>query len=333
MLREYLKNHAKTRKTINLIQLEQVWPSGEGREGFVEAMDSLQAEGVLEPVKRAGRSPQGMAQRYRIRMDRLAAQQRNNLRKLHMELHPDISLLHYFKSHESELEKDLPDIKKVDEALRLKGLPQHPMTMPELSLWLMEDEKWLMDQRGRELLMHLGLWPKLEPWVMNHPEPLMLAANLNRISNEKGPLNILVVENKSTYYAWIKDPSWHCLVYGAGWKIVGNIRMLPQQLDLPAEKLMVTYFGDLDPEGIRIWHTLFRSSPFPVVPAVNLYKKLMKCPWRKGKENQRLEDVTQGAISRFVGFFSSEEADELAKRLNQREYIPQEALDTASTTI
>lgn len=331
-MRQYLKTYVKKKKTINLIQLEQVWPSGEGREGFIEALELLQTEGVLEPVKSAGVSPQGLPQRFRIHRKILESQKRSNIRELNLGLHPDISLMNYYRLTESDLEKDLPHILKVDEALRLTGLPHHPMTIPELSLWLMGDEKWLTEKGGRELLVRLGIWLTLEPLVTKHPEPLMMAVNLKQVPRGNDLLKVLVVENKSTYYALLKDTSWHCLVYGAGWKIRGNMRMLPQQLNLPEEKLLVNYFGDLDPEGIRIWRTLFESNPFQVVPAVGLYKKLLKNQWRRGKEKQRLDEVTRRAITSFAGYFSGEVAEELEKQLNERKYIPQEALDTTSTT-
>jgi len=333
VLREYLKTYVKKKKTINLIQLQQVWPSGQGWDDFFVTLQLLQEEEVLEPVRSAGVSLQGLPQRFRIHREKLESQQRSSIRKLNLALHPAISLMHYYKSGENDLEKDLPHILKVDEAIRLRGFPQTPMTMPELSLWLMGDEKWLEDKGGRELLVRLGIWFTLEPLVMKHPEPLMMAVNLKRVPMGNDSLDVLVVENKSTYYMLIKDTSCHCLVYGAGWKIVGNMRMLPQQLNLPAERLMAGYFGDLDPEGIRIWHTLFKSNPFPVVPAVGLYKRLLKNQWRRGKETQRLDDLTRHGIKCFAGYFPSEEADELEKQLNERKYIPQEALDTASTTI
>ena len=136
-----------------------------------------------------------------------------------------------------------------------------------------------------------------------------------------------MVENKTAFHAlleYLPDTTFYSLIFGEGWKITGDIFMLDKQLGLQNQKHRIYYFGDLDYEGISIWHTL--NMRYPALPALPFYRALLSQPAARGKENQVCNEE---ALAHFLTCFSSAEQERIRGILDNGGYYPQEALSRA----
>jgi len=235
-----------------------------------------------------------------------------------------IKLDAYFSQTASRWQKDLPYIEKIHDFLTQQGIPQEEATAPERSFQLVGDEKWLDEKGGRKLLDTIGVWDLLK--ISALPDPLMLAVNISRFHENRNVCNHLIVENKTTFYAiqpiLTKTP-YTSLIYGAGWKVASGLGNLSAQLGLGHEiEQRYEYFGDLDHEGIAIWHMLFEK--WKVVPAVYLYQALLKQRPSAGKVTQA---ARVQAVRQFISFLPINEGELVQRLLQSGQYLPQEALE------
>ena len=123
---------------------------------------------------------------------------------------------------------------------------------------------------------------------------------------------------------YLPDTTFCTLIYGAGWKITADIFMLDKQLGLKNQEHRIYYFGDVDYEGISIWHIL--NMRLPVFPAIPFYRALLSKPAARGKENQVCNEE---ALAHFLTCFSSAEQERIRDILDNGGYYPQEALNRA----
>jgi hypothetical protein len=90
-----------------------------------------------------------------------------------------------------------------------------------------------------------------------HRARLMFAVNPQGITNAVH--RHLIVENKTTYQALLHalaDVLFTTLIFGGGYRVTKSIELLPMQLPLKGASHEFYYFGDIDKEGISIWHLL-----------------------------------------------------------------------------
>ena len=186
-------------------------------------------------------------------------------------MHPAILLESYYKPGGEDFRRDWSAIEQIDAYLKKEGLPAAAATAPERSYQIAGDEKWIDEQGGRQILERLGVWPAMRIYTVS--EPLMLAVNPAAYAREWA-LH-LVVENKAAFNgllpALVESP-FLSLVFGSGWKIAGNLHMLDRQLNWKGRSRCIYYFGDLDCEGLSIWHRLQKEEKVP--PAVPFYRAL-----------------------------------------------------------
>lgn len=316
----FLKTY--TKKTIPLSMLEQQIKGNTDYKSFATAIQNLTNNGILLPVKSHGANgkPQLLFNTYRIKKADLRDSLNKEIQKYSIEVNPEISLENYFLLDENEWYKDLPYILKIDSNLNKLGLPLNQLTLSELSYLLVGDEKWLSEGNGKKVLERVKLWDKLN--LLTKPDPLMLGINPYAFT---GPKHMhLIVENKATYYALfasLKETEFTSLIYGAGWKIAANINILPVQIGLEMDPHELYYFGDIDPEGISIWYTLYEN--YKINLALPFYKALLKKDYSHGKETQQ---KNWEAITKFLAYFSPEEKDVISDLIYNRGYLPQEAL-------
>lgn len=343
-LLDFLQTYPKA--TVMLEQLEKLFESSSVRYGeFAEAVAELTAEGLLAAVRAAGRNGRqpSLACRYRVNAAPLRRDHQQRLQQLRLTLYPAISLDAYFRLSEADFAADWPWIERVDRRLREHGLPTEPAPSAERSFELAGDEKWLDEGGGKTLLERVGLWDKL--LVQPARDPLMMAVNPNALFRLKSapsalpaqpakseesdaardkPCLHLIVENKATFHAllpMLPDTRFHTLIYGCGNKIVGNMDMFHLQYPLPGSTHLFYYFGDIDHEGIRIWHEV--AAQCGAVPALPFYERCLAKPPAFGKTNQRRHE---GAVQSFLAYFREEERARLSACLQEGGYYPQEAL-------
>ncbi|NLV21250.1 MAG: DUF2399 domain-containing protein [Syntrophomonadaceae bacterium] len=313
------------KKTVSLGELERLVEGQTSYEAFAIAVNNLVEKGILVPVKKHGDNHKTipLANTYRIIQSKIFADHLQEIERLHFLLDPQIKLEAYYSLTASEWNRDLPYLLQINNYLQQHGWPNSEATAPERSYALVGDEKWIDEKGGKKLLERVGIWSVMQ--IVSRPDPLMLAIN-QPVWNEAGSLH-LVVENKTTFHALLehmRDTSFLTLIYGAGWKVTADIFMLDQQLGREQADARIFYFGDLDYEGISIWHAV--NSRRPVVPAVWFYRALLAKPAAQGKTNQICNEE---ALSHFLTWFTPEEQKQIREILSHGGYSPQEVLNSA----
>ena len=309
-------------KTITLSELEMLVPGNTSYEIFTDNVKSLVTDNILieknPKVNNGKKIPLPLKfgiNKYELKKDYIS-----EIEKYSFKINNEINLQQYFNLNESELEKDLPYINKVNEYITENGLPKDYATTQERSFHITGDEKWIDEKGGKRILDRINVYDKLKIW--NNSDPLMLAVNPKVYSKEC--YYHLIVENKATFMALMEvvgETEFYSLIFGSGWKIVGNINMLEKQLGVKGTH-KIFYFGDLDNEGISIYNSL--NEKVLVNLAVNFYKELLKKPYSFGKENQFRNNI---ALNKFMSFFDSKEKEVILNILDQGGYLPQEGLN------
>ncbi|MFY0544951.1 Wadjet anti-phage system protein JetD domain-containing protein [Brevibacillus sp. H7] len=325
---EKIFRHLQTFKNskISLGQLEALADPDMTYTSFQTTIQMLLDNQVLKPVSKHGTNGKNppLPLTYRIRKSIIAQSLKREIQAAQLRFHPSIKLDTYFSLSETRWNKDLPYIESINNYLTRHGVPQEEATAAERSFHLVGDEKWIDEKGGRKLLETIGIWDLLRITAL--PDPLMLAMNVMQFRESQNVYQHLIVENKTTFYAIqpiLPSLPYATLIYGAGWKVVSGLENLPDQLGLgPEVQSRFEYFGDLDHEGIAIWHALFEK--YRAVPAVDVYLGLLKQNPSTGKETQI---VREEAVRRFVTFFSDEEGQRIQNLLREGKYLPQEALE------
>jgi len=317
-----LKDYRK--KTIPLTEIEKTLSGNFKYSDFSRIMNDLVKEQVLSPIKKHGTNNKKnpLANTYRINKVYFKQNLIDEIATYQFKLNPAINLQSYFSLNEKQWNNDLPYIKKVDYYLKKYGFPKDKVTAPQRSYEILGDEKWIDEKGGRELLNRLGLIEKLKIDLV--PDPLMFAINKNKITNCKDYVH-LIVENKAPFYALLDDienTSFTSLIYGAGWSIFGGISVFERQIGLVEGNHKFYYFGDLDFEGISIWHGLNEKREIKL--AVEFYKQLLKKDISYGKENQI---PNEKAINDFLTNFHKEDSEKIQNVLEEGGYYPQEGLN------
>jgi hypothetical protein len=330
-IEEFLSRH--NRQMVALVELEALCSAANG--SYMElatALLALEAAGTLQMVKAKGRNGKQPALAYQYRIDKATLKRELGrlLQLAQLQLHSAIRLELYYSQPIELWLRDEPFIRQVDIYLRQHGLPQHTVPAPERSFALVGDEKWLTEHGGLELLERIGL---LEPMrIIPVADPLMLAVNPRSIGYAK-QLH-LIVENKTTYQGLLQalpDTAFTTLIYGCGKKIVKSIEQFQLQLPLPSETTHTFYyFGDIDREGIQIWHSLQRRmqemSLGELRLALPFYQACLTKAYALGKAYQRQDEQ---ALTGFLHYFDGDERESIQACLNDGGYYPQEALPSA----
>jgi hypothetical protein len=320
-LLNYLQTYKKT--TVSLYDLENVFHGEQlSYEEFARLILELEERGQLQMVKSKGRNgkPLSLAYQYKINRTNIRDTHRQQLQQYRLELHPLIKIDHYFALDSSVWKEDLPFLQKIDHYLRNNPLPQEPVPAPERSFELVGDEKWITEKQGRECLERIGLWEACK--IIPVADPLMLAINPNTFSHREH--DHLIVENKTTYQALLTTlqlTSFTTLIYGSGKKIIKSIELFDHQLPMKNAQHTFYYFGDIDHEGISIWHSLGKKSKIKL--ALPFYQECLKRAYAHGKQTQRRNEE---ALTTFLQYFTPLEQQTIISMLEDGGYIPQEIL-------
>ena len=320
-IRNFLSTYKN--KTIELAQLEKLCSGKITYEDFATTIQSLVDEDILAPFKTSTSNLRNPSLHYKYRFNK----PKLNIdlsREIHLaqKNYNTINLSNYYHTNYKVWQDDLPYIKQIHQyLLRNNELPQEEVLHTELSFQLVGDEKWIEKGKGQAVLERLGLWDNIK--IQKHPDPLMLAVNTVKIRPEQATYYHLIVENKSTYYALVDvlaNTIFTSLIYGQGWKIISNIITLEQQLPGLEGTHKIYYFGDLDYEGIAIWHKLNQIRKVDI--AASFYKKLLGQKESYGSKNHKRQEE---AVQRFLDDFT-EEKEVINNLLIKGSYYPQEAI-------
>lgn len=321
-IREALSLYPKKTIDINALQ-ELCSPLVNSYEEFAESVLALENEGILTMVKSRGRSLRkpSIALHYRIHKAKLKKEHHHHIQQYRIQFHPDINLDYYYQHDPKQWYEDLPYLMRIDEYIRTYGFPAEAIPAPERSYEIAEDEKWITEKKGKELLERIRLYEKMQ--IMPVSEPLQYAINPTKIKDQ---IQLhFIVENKTTFLGIlpaIKQSAFATLIYGSGKAIIQSIELFDRQYPVAAAHHFF-YFGDMDREGIAIWHSL--SKKINVRLALPFYHACMKKQPAKGKEYQRQRIEAEEA---FFQSFSKEEQLQIKQLLEEGYYYPQEILIT-----
>ncbi|UKS24461.1 DUF2220 domain-containing protein [Paenibacillus sp. HWE-109] len=299
-------------------------------EDFSRLILELETAGILQMVQRSGRTikPPFLAYQYSVQKNHVMQDTHKDIHRARLQLHPAINLDAYYSLKSSIWEKDRPFIERIDSYLKKNMLPSTPAPEPERSFELVADEKWITEKQGKELLTRIGLWDKL--LILPVDDPLMFAVNPYGLAGAVH--KHLIVENKTTYQALLQvlpDVPFATLIFGGGYRVTKSIELLPMQLPLRDAAHAFYYFGDIDKEGIHIWHLLnervLALFGKPANLALPFYRACLSRKSSSGKENQR---ESEQALQVFLSHFTEEERRIINRSLAAGSYFPQEILST-----
>lgn len=194
----YRALNSYTKRTIGLATLEAiVGKFFSTYEEYAQCILKLENEGILEMVKAKGRTTRNpsLAFQYRINKSLIQTSFHQEIQIYRNKFHPSINLDEYYKKDPETWQKDLPYLQKIDEYIKTYGFPNDMVPAPERSFELVQDEKWLTEKGGKDLLERIGLFSSFN--IIPVSDPFMFAMNPNHLLNETQ--YHLIVENKTTY--------------------------------------------------------------------------------------------------------------------------------------
>jgi hypothetical protein len=306
------------------------WKKG-GYQQFAKAIETLVTEELIRPIKiwnKNGLNPP-LYSGYQIISQ--GAKPLNEVKKrLLTQYHPSINTSVYIKNPE-QYQQDEIYLNLLDKFLRQHDMAATWLTVNERSFQIFHDEKWLASNNGHAFLQRLGLsyqdlncYPTYEPFFYYQVNALKLAK-----------INILIVENKDTFFS-LKMlfqqgiNSWAAtvfamLIYGEGKKIIKSFSFLWELKEYQDKELQVYYFGDLDREGIAIWHELQRRTEVDIKPFVYFYQELLER--YRALEMPKQQRMVAKAVEDFLAYFSTGHSKLIFNIMANGRYLPQEGLN------
>jgi hypothetical protein len=215
-----------------------------------------------------------------------------------------------------------------------------PMSLNERSFDIWHREKFLKKEHGNKILKRCNIELDFLN-IYETAEPLAYYAH-----TKSTPQNILIIENKDTFYSIRKllmsentvllGKTFSTIIYGAGKGIIKSFR----DFELCCEPYMretsnqIYYFGDLDYEGILIYENLANvyKDKCEIKPFCEAYLKMMDQSDIIGENN--LPITKEGQNSNigvlFTSYFTEADKKKILSLLENRYYIPQEILNISS---
>lgn len=211
------------------------------------------------------------------------------------------------------------------------------MSENERSFDIWHREKFLRQEQGKKILKRCGIdTAQLNFYRTTEPIAYYCATR-------KTPQNLLIVENKDTFYSMRKcmmegagsicGAEVGTLIYGAGKGIIAAF----SDFDISGEPYMtvpdnrIYYFGDLDYEGIGIYENfaLAYKDCHDILVFKAAYEKMLTKAERMGVENLPLtkEGQNRRIGNLFLDNFSRGQQDIIMDILKTDRYIPQEILN------
>lgn len=210
-----------------------------------------------------------------------------------------------------------------------------PVSINERSFQIFKREKFISKEGGKTLLKSLNL--DLESLnIYETTEPLAYYSN-----NKKTPQNILIIENKDTFYSMrrfimkndkIFDTEISTVIYGGGKSIYKSFNDFEFYVEnyLIHKDNKLLYLGDLDYEGILIYEKLaqifenkFNITPFTkgYIAMIQKYKSMnIDLPISSENQNKNIR-------SNFMESFDNNMKIIIKEILDSKKYIPQEILN------
>ena len=215
------------------------------------------------------------------------------------------------------------DLLKLQKFFANGGRDQKPIPLKERSLQIFGDEKRLdalfrgssLFADGRLTLEQLRCFSVAEP-----------------LAWERGPASeapLMVIENAATWHSYCRWNREHgffsAVVYGSGNQFMHSVAYIEEILRAVGGRRRVLYFGDLDPQGLRIPRLANAKAVELGLPAVEpdvwFYRRLLELGLEKAtRATEPLECPSQDLA------WLGDIADTAAALFAQQRWLPQEHL-------
>lgn len=353
----YCRERRKKRKTgnIGVTYQELLWQAAgederelvrirtECSREFQKLLSDLVEEEILKPVSKSRRrefSGEYYEKYYIVGKTAERETDPQFIAKLHTYLGTKV-----FESYHYKKKEFLKDQEEIDSIYHYYRRPQKErLTSNELAYYLFGDEK-AFEQPEKEksrkvgiytpLLKKMGLDLEKDLNACDTAEPFF--CRLRQTFFEKERRNILIVENKDTYYRMNHDKiakDYDCIIYGEGWKITSSFRHAEEAEIRESDR--IDYFGDLDPEGFVIYQNLKEKCPqYAIHLQQEFYRKTIEALHGRtaGTIRAEVREETIAEAVRIAQELDGETAAYLKQMMEERRYIPQEAIAIALLAI
>lgn len=301
-----------------------------------DTVNKLLDDGKIKVVKSScgnGRRP-GLYMKYRIIRQEEDLDQ--YIDEINYKLTPEFDVS-YYMTHLKKYKEHRKYILMLNDFMINKKEKLHNyISMNERSFEIWQREKFLQKEEGKTILKNLNIdINKLNYYDTS--EPLAYYSK-----SRKTPQNILIIENKDTYYTFRKylinkggsllGREIDTVIYGGGKNIIKAFN----DFDISVEDYVsdrrntIYYFGDLDYEGIIIYESFLKKAEkeYNVCPFVEGYMMMIdkysssgfNLPETKEGQNKNIKDS-------FLNSFDNEYKAEIKKILDDGVYIPQEIIN------
>lgn len=318
---------------IELKELQKFLKIENYNELYLKIVDLIENK-KIKPIKSSktnGKTP-SLYNRYTI----IKKDDKNNyIDELLYKINPKLDISKYLKNPKL-YEKNRDYILKLSNFLdnNIEKL-QMKVSVNERSFQIFGREKFISKEGGKTLLKTLGIDEEFLN-IYETTEPLAYYSKAKKV-----PQNILIIENKDTFYSMrnfiiknkdIMGIEISTIIYGGGKSIYKSF----QDFEFCVEDYLLhkdnklLYFGDLDYEGILIYESLAQifKSKFNITPFIKGYimmiekYKAMNIELPLSSENQN-----KNIKSTFLDQFDNNFKKEINQILNSGRYIPQEILN------
>ncbi|WP_026477583.1 Wadjet anti-phage system protein JetD domain-containing protein [Alkaliphilus transvaalensis] len=303
---------------------------------FAKVVVKLVDDGILSPVKRSkGNSKKPpLYNRYRImpeEKDYSGLVEEMNY-KINYELN-----MGYYKERPERYVEDRDEIRALSQFLNTKKEKlKIQISTKERSFQIWGREKFLEKEGGISLLNRLRFsMHKLN--IYSTTEPLAYYSQ-----HKSSPQNILIIENKDTYYTFRKyllegnttffTTTIGTVIYGSGktiWNSFSDFALGVEDYLLDTRNELY-YFGDLDYEGLFIFQQLkdnFKGK-VEIKPFMDGYKYMIN---KMEVENMKLSKTKDGQnknhYTQFLDYFDETYKKKIIDLLESNLYIPQEIIN------
>lgn len=309
---------------------------------YNEIVEMLVAEGFISPVVSSGSNGMNppLYKRYCInRQEKSQDNYNDEIRLLSSSFNVEgyLDNLHKYADHRPWVQNLDTFIKSNSQALSVQ------LSINERSFQIFGKEKALKENKDLQTVLNFN--PSIRNTLNYYvtPEPFFI----HRITEIKGDINVLIIENKDTWYTLksIMKPDMNnlygicfgILLYGEGKKVSRKSDSLTEfdTSFFSDNKTTYYYFGDLDFEGIGIFNDLRDINPELNIKLFSrLYSwmleeatALLKSTKRKFELPQTKEKQNRKSMELFLEEFNAEERILINNILEEGRYIPQEILN------
>lgn len=328
-----LKDKFNKRK-ITIDEIEKAYKTN----NYIELYDlvsRLIENNEIEAIKSSGGNGKKPAMFKRYRITEETEDTSFYLDELHYKISSKFDIS-YYKKNIDRYKDHREYILALDLFIKEKeNLLKTPISMNERSFQIWGREKFLQKEEGKVVLKNVGLKPEYLNYY-DTSEPLAYYSK-----NKKSPQNILILENKDTYYTMRKylidstkmifGKEIDTVIYGAGKGIIKAFKDYNISVEeyLSNKENRIFYFGDLDYEGIIIYEGFYDAykDQYDIKPFIEGYKKMIdkiinvsSLPKTKDGQNRNINEY-------FLKEFSPEYRQKIKDILKKDLYIPQEVIN------